>query len=146
MPLTRTPGPLRLRTVSKSTPPSADIHVANRYIATLRANVYDIGPAARAAGIEERIGKMVDSGGKLVVTSEAIPEGGGVHGAPRHGVLDETDLLEAIVSLPSVDVQPEAVVDYQESRVLDADESALPRAHRRSVPPPTNQPNPPKHG
>ena len=31
------PGPLRLRTVSKLTS-SADIHDANRYIATLRAN------------------------------------------------------------------------------------------------------------
>ena len=59
-------------------PPSADVHVANRYIATLRANVYDIGPAARAAGIEERIGEVVDSGGKLVVTSEAIPEGAAI--------------------------------------------------------------------
>ena len=57
---------------------SADIHVANRYVATLRANVYDIGPAARAADIEERIGEMVDSGGKLVVTSEAIPEGAAI--------------------------------------------------------------------
>ena len=40
--------------------------------------VYDIGPAARAAAIEERIGEVVDSGGKLVVTSEAIPEGAAI--------------------------------------------------------------------
>ena len=69
----------------------------------------------------------------------------GVHPAPRHEVLDDNDLLEAIVSLPSVDMHPEAVVDYQEF-VLDKDESALPRAHRQSVPPPSNRPNSPQHG
>jgi hypothetical protein len=68
---TRTRGPAASADGPEVNPPSADIHVANRYIATLRANVYDIGPAARAAGVEERIGEWIDSGGKLVVTSEA---------------------------------------------------------------------------
>jgi len=70
----------------------------------------------------------------------------GVHGTPRHEIFDDADLLEAIVSLPSVEVHPEeAVVDYQEF-VLDADESALPRAHRQSVPPPSSRPKPPQQG
>ncbi len=69
----------------------------------------------------------------------------GVHGAPRHEVFGEDDVLEAIVSMPSVDMHPEAAVDYQEF-VLDTDDSALPRARRKSVPPPSSQPSTPQHG
>jgi cell division protease FtsH len=68
----------------------------------------------------------------------------GVHPAPRHEVLTD-DELEAIVSLPSVDVHPETVVDFQDF-VMEREASALPRAERKSVPPPRAKPSSPQHG
>jgi cell division protease FtsH len=65
----------------------------------------------------------------------------GVHPAPRHEILSEEDMLDALVSLPSVDVHPEAVVDCQDF-VLETD-SVPPPAGRESVPPPQRSP---QHG
>jgi small-conductance mechanosensitive channel len=52
--------------------------LANRYIATFRAEVHGAGPAERVAAIRKRIQDLVDRGGALVVTTQPIPEGAAV--------------------------------------------------------------------
>jgi small-conductance mechanosensitive channel len=58
--------------------PPADLEVANRYITTLRAEVFGVGPTERAGVIRERIEEIVDQGGELVVSTQTLPEGAAV--------------------------------------------------------------------
>jgi cell division protease FtsH len=92
---------------------------------------------------------LLDRIAQALLKKESIDRGeivelvSGVHPAPRHEIITD-DELEAIVSLPSVDVHPEAVVDCQDF-VLEKD-AALPRARRESVPPPQPKRSSPQHG
>jgi hypothetical protein len=92
---------------------------------------------------------LLDRIAQALLKKESIGRGeivelvSGVHPAPRHEIITD-DELEAIVSLPSVDVHPEAVVDCQDF-VLEKD-AALPRARRESVPPPQPKRSTHQHG
>jgi small-conductance mechanosensitive channel len=53
----------------------ADLLIANRYVTTLRSEVYGTSPAERVASIRERIGVFLAEGGTLTVSTRTMPEG-----------------------------------------------------------------------
>jgi len=57
---------------------SADLEIANRRIATFRAEVYGATPAERVTAVEQRIASIVEQGGQLIVSTRAIQEGAAV--------------------------------------------------------------------
>ena len=53
----------------------AELKVANRVVATMRADVFGASPAERAEAARERIDSIVEQGGPLAVSTQAVPEG-----------------------------------------------------------------------
>ncbi|MFO1406819.1 MAG: mechanosensitive ion channel [Steroidobacteraceae bacterium] len=55
--------------------PPAELKVANRVVSVMRADVFGATPAERAEAARERLGVIIEKGGPLQVSTQAVPEG-----------------------------------------------------------------------